>query len=197
MLTTAIAMNLGFFLIASLYVAIGARRAAGTAAFPGPRPVPAWFKAWLVVIWAVGMVLPLAALAVDGVIGANQPAAIAIGFYILMFVMQIATELVAWKRWRSPVWVIVPCLYLTWRMFQCYWGLTIIDADATPLTAFTLYALMVLWAINIGVHFTNIPLSLRWDYHPKSASFPALHRSVPVGAGHQDSLDPGQGAKQA
>jgi hypothetical protein len=43
-----------------------------------------------------------------------------------------------------------------------------------PFTAFTLYALAVLWIVNIGVHYTNIVNTLRWDAHPRDATFPAL-----------------------
>jgi hypothetical protein len=197
MLATTALINLGFFVIASLYVWIGARRAAGTALFPGPRPVPDWFKIWLIVIWVVGLALPIAALIVDGVIGRQAGAAIALGFYLLMFVMQVATEIFVWKRWKSPIWVIVPCLYLTWRLFQVYWGFGLVAGEDAGLTVFTLYALFALWVINIGVHFTNIPMTLRWDYHAKSATFPSLHAAVPFGEGAQDALDPGRGAKEA
>lgn len=66
------------------------------ATFPGPRPVGPVFKVWLVIIWTVGLLLPL-------------------------------------------------------------------------------LALFVLWVINIGAHYTNIPATLRWDYHARDSVFPSLH----------------------
>jgi hypothetical protein len=189
-LIATITQNGVFFLIASLYVAIGARRAAGTASFPGPRPPEAWFKAWV-----VGLLLPLAALLYDGVIRGVGAAAIGLGFYLVMVVAQIATEIFVWKRWKSPIWVIVPCLYLSWRMWQVVWGLHLVQGQDSPLTHITFYALFVLWVINIGVHFTNIPMTLRWDYHPKSATFPALHDPNAFAKGAHDARDPQAGAK--
>ena len=62
----ALAHNIAFFVIASVYIWIGARRTAGTALFPGPRPPPVWFKVWLVVIWLVGLALPLGTLIIEG-----------------------------------------------------------------------------------------------------------------------------------
>jgi hypothetical protein len=187
--------NAVFFAIASLYVAIGAKRAAGTAPFPGPRPVAAWFKIWLVVIWLVGLILPLAAFVYDGLVRGVPQAAAALGFYLLMVAAQIATELFVWRRWKSPIWVIVPCLYLAWRLFQVYWGFGLVAGLDVPFTAFTLYALFALWVINVGVHFTNIPMTLRWDYHAKDQTFPSLKAAVPFGEGAQDALDPSHGAK--
>ena len=188
-LRSALLQNVVFFLIASLYVWIGARRAAGTAPFPGPRPPPTWFKIWLVVIWLVGLVLPLVTLVIEGMLNGNRPVAVGLAAYLVMFVAQVATEIFVWKRWRSPIWVIVPCLYLTWRLWQCAWGMSLPGVDGSALAVTTWIALFALWVINIGVHFTNIPLTLRWDQHPKDASFKSLHHPVAILPSAHDPLD--------
>ncbi len=188
-LRSALLQNAVFFLIASLYIWIGARRAAGTAAFPGPRPPPTWFKVWLVVIWLVGLVLPLLTLVIEGVAGGNTPVAVGLAAYLFMFITQVATEIFVWKRWRSPIWVIVPCLYLTWRLWQCFWGMGLEGGADSTLAQATWIALIALWVINIGVHFTNIPLTLRWDHHPSDASFKALHHPVAILPNAHDPLD--------
>jgi hypothetical protein len=194
-LAAAVAQNIAFFAIASLYVWIGARRAAGTALFPGPRPPPDWFKVWLVVIWLVGLVLPIVALVVEGMLGGNRDVSVGLGAYLAMFVAQVATELFVWKRWRSAIWVIVPCLYLAWRLWQIWWAWSLPGVAGSDLASFTCAALFVLWVINIGVHFTNIPLTLRWDHHPRSATFPSLHDPLVLTRNAHDPLDVARGAK--
>jgi len=181
--------NIVFFAIASLYVWIGARRVAGTLPFPGPRPPPTWFKVWLVVIWLVGLVLPVITLASEGLWSGNRAATAAVGGYLLMFVAQVATEIFVWKRWRSPIWVIVPCLYLAWRLWQCWWGFTLDGVAQSSLAAYTFAALFVLWVINIGVHFTNIPLTMRWDHHAPGTVFKTLHNPVALAPGAHDPLE--------
>jgi hypothetical protein len=159
--------------------------------FPGPRPVGPVFKIWLVVIWSVGLVLPLVALVVDGVIGGNSAVTLALAPYFVMFFAQVASEIFVWKRWRSPVWVLVPCLYLPWRLYQVSMAFDIAGA-AGPIpvvTLITLWALALLWIINIGVHYTNIPNTLRWDYHPADSAFPSLHDPRVFTAQAQDALD--------
>jgi hypothetical protein len=108
--------------------------------------------------------------------------------YVVMLALQIASEMYCWKRRESPVWVIVPCLYLPWRLWQSCRGIGV-AADGPPLTLATMYALSVLWVVNIGVHYTNIPRALRWDYHPPDAKFPAMRDPKVFGAGAQDALD--------
>ena len=116
-------------------------------------------------------------------------AAVAVGGYLLMFVAQVATEIFVWKRWRSPIWVIVPCLYLAWRLWQCWWGFTLDGVAQSSLAACTLVALFVLWVINIGVHFTNIPLTMRWDHHAPGTVFKTLHHPVALAPGAHDPLE--------
>lgn len=189
-LWSAMVQNIVFFVIASLYVWIGSRRLTGTAAFPGPRPPPDWFKAWLIVIWLVGLMLPGITLWVVGFQGAERNVSIGLSAYLVMFVAQVATELFVWKRWRSAIWVIVPCLYLSWRLWQITWAWSLPGVSGSALAVFTYAALFVLWAINIGVHFTNIPRTLRWDYHEPSATFPALHDPRVLTRNAHDPVDP-------
>jgi len=167
---TVLLANVAFFAFACAVLVWAQWRTVPGPRFPGPQPVGPVFKVWLVVIWVVGLLLPLVALAVEW----STPTRLALLPYIVMFVAQVATELFVWKRWRSPVWVLVPCLYLPWRLFQSGWGWVAVDAAALPLTSLTMAALFVLWAINIGVHYTNIANTLRWANHPADAEFPAL-----------------------
>ncbi len=168
----------GLFLVVAAAILVWARwRTRPGPDFPGPRPVGPLFKIWLVVIWLVGMVLPVVALAVDG-FGAGQSGTRTIlGWYVATFLAQVAFEIFVWKRWRSPVWVIVPCLFLPWRLFQVALGLMLLDGP--PLTLLTLWALLILWIINVGVHYSNIPNTLRWDAHPRDADFAALSHPNP------------------
>ena len=162
--------NCAFFAFACLTLVWAQWRTEAGPQFPGPQPVGPVFKVWLVVIWVVGLILPIVALVLEW----GAPTRLALVQYLLMFVAQVGTELFVWKRWRSPVWVLVPCLYLPWRLFQSGWGIASVDGTALPWTALTLYALFVLWLINIGVHYTNIVNTLRWASHPADATFPAL-----------------------
>ncbi len=165
-------LNLAFLAFAAAVLLWARQRTRPGPPFPGPRPVGPAFKAWLVVIWLVGLILPLAALVVDGVLGGSAAVRAALGWYLALFVAQVGAEIFVWKRWRSPVWVIVPCLFLPWRLFQVVMGL--VSVETPPLSEATLWALLGLWLVNIGVHYSNIPNSLRWDYHPRDATFPAL-----------------------
>lgn len=170
-------LNLGF-LVVSLAILLWARwRTLPGPAFPGPRPVGPVFKAWLAIIWLVGMALPLAAIAIDGIAAGAAETRVVLGWYVATFVAQVAVEIFVWQQWRSPVWVIVPCLFLPWRLFQVALGLMLVDGP--PLTIFTLWALLVLWIINVGVHYSNIPNTLRWDAHPRDADFAALGHPNP------------------
>jgi hypothetical protein len=172
MASTFALANLAFLAFAALVLAWARWRTRPGPPFPGPRPVGRAFKAWLVVIWLVGLALPLAALVADGLAGGHAPVRAALGWYLLLFVAQVAAEILAWKRWRSPVWVIVPCLFLPWRLFQVAMGLMAVEGP--PLSVAVLWALLALWLINIGVHYSNIPNTLRWDHHPADADFAAL-----------------------
>lgn len=162
--------NLGFLLCAVACLGWARWRTRPGPVFTGPCPVGPAFKGWLINIWLIGLLLPIVALA----LGWSDPLTrLALIPYLVMFVAQVLFELMAWKRWGSPIWVIVPCLFLPWRLFQVWQGLSL--ASPQTLTTLTLWALFVLWVINIGVHFTNIPNTMRWNHHPHDVRFPSLN----------------------
>ena len=145
----------------------GWRRYDAQAAFPGPvTPWPAWFKVWFRVIWLVGIALPLGVSIYYVIRGEAAVAAVALGAYFFLFVIQIATELTC-IRFRSPVWVAVPCLYLPWRLVQLERGLSGLEPE-DGLMRVTLWLLIALWTVNIWVHFSGIPNQMRWHRHGDS-----------------------------
>ncbi len=163
-LAGVVIQNIAFIVFAAGILLWGQARVRHAPPWPGPRPVGKVFRVWLLVIWLVGFALPVLAMVVDGALGGQTVVWRALIPYLLMFMVQIGFELFVWKRWRSVVWVLVPCLFLPWRCFQVYVGLvTVWPLEGLVLTKLTLVALLLLWLINIGVHYTGIALNLRWD----------------------------------
>lgn len=153
--------NALFFLLTLPGLYWGVRRYADTPPFTGPRvPWPDWFRAWFKVIWFVGGVLPLLVVIALLAQGRGGLAWLAFGPYFVMFAVQIATELVC-IRLRSPAWIAVPCYYLPWRLVQLQRGLAVADGTGLMVEGM-LWALTVLWVINVWVHYSGIPNQMRW-----------------------------------
>jgi hypothetical protein len=159
--------NLVFFAIASTILAVGYLRYRGTAPFPGPvKPWPKWFQVWFRVIWIAGFLLPIATLIAFGFVPGDTAVILALSPYFVMFFLQIASEQYVWQAHKSPIWVAVPCLYLPWRVWQVVRGFEVMEPyPHLTLVTYTLWVLFILWIINIGVHFTGIPASMRYPKH--------------------------------
>lgn len=154
--------NAAFFVFTLPGLIWGWQRYRDRPRFPGPiTPWPAWFKVWFKVIWMVGALGPLLVFIWLAVRGQFGLAAMALGPYFVMFAVQIGTELTC-IRLGSPIWVAVPCFYLPWRLIQLERGLEVARAGADPLLTTTIWALIVLWLINIWVHFSGMPNQMRW-----------------------------------
>jgi hypothetical protein len=159
--------NAVFFLIASSILAVGILRYRGTAPFPGPvTPWPMWFQVWFRVIWIAGFILPLGVIIAFGFVPLDRAVILALAPYFLMFMVQIASEQYVWQVHKSPIWVAVPCLYLPWRVWQVVRGFEVMEPyPHLTLVTYTLWVLLILWIINIGVHFSGIPASMRYPKH--------------------------------
>lgn len=98
--------------------------------FSIPQPFPAWFKAWLSVVLVVGVAFPFLAMLVWGVWQGNQSVLQALVPYFVMLGFQILFESVTLNRFQSCVWVMIPCLYLPYRIWQLHTGLTLLSFES-------------------------------------------------------------------
>ncbi len=129
-----------------------------------PQPLPSWFKAWLSVVLLMGVVLPLIALLLWGVWWRYTSVVVAIASYFLMLGFQILSESVTINRFQSCVWVMIPCLYLPYRIWQLHTGLTLLSGESELLWVQNLLRLEIgVWIFNYGVHLSQLPRLLRWD----------------------------------
>ena len=165
-----------FLLLTFPVVAVGYFRYRGTAPFTGPLPNwPLWFRIWFKVIWLVGIALPVVVLIYCWTNGMGALAALVLVPYLIMLFVQIAEEQVCIVGLASPVWGSIPCLFLPWRLFQLYRADQMLPEDGAMLLQWTVWALIILWIVNIWVHYTGLPRQLRWDFHdpvvpPESAT---------------------------
>ncbi|MFE1744145.1 hypothetical protein [Coleofasciculus sp. H7-2] len=137
--------------------------------FSIPQPLPPWFKAWLFVVLLVGVALPLVAMVLWGVWW-NHPSVLqSLVPYFVILGLQILSEIVTGRRFQSCTFVMVPCLYLPYRVWQLYGGLTLLNFESGTIWVQRLLLLeIVLWIFNYGVHLSQIPRLLSWEVKPQS-----------------------------
>jgi len=87
-----------------------------------------------------------------------------LAFYFLMLGLQILSEIITLKQFQSVVWVMVPYLYLPYRLWQLYEGLTILNSDSELMWVRTLLIIeIVLWTGNYLLDLAQLPRLLRWE----------------------------------
>jgi hypothetical protein len=156
--------NLLFFLITTSFLGLMGWNWRQSCPFRLPQSLPRWFSSWLVLVLFVGILVPVIAI-VFGWFGlGNTNVLQAFLPYFLMLGLQILCETVTLRNFRSCIWVVIPCLYIPYRVWQLHTGIALVGAEANLLWVKRLLVIEIwFWMLNYGVHLYQIPRLLRWD----------------------------------
>lgn len=89
--------------------------------------------------------------------------------YVLMLGLQILSESVALRQFHSTVFVMVPYLYLPYRVWQLYEGLMRLNLTGEHLTGELVWLQrlllfeIVLWTVNYMLDVAQLPRLLHWQ----------------------------------
>lgn len=114
-----------------------------------------FIQVWLQLAVAIGLVLPTVAF----IAWVKHPELRTIfGFYLLLLVIQIATEQIVSKVWFSSLVVVTGTLYTAFRVWQLWQGLQLMRTAQTrsqqKSASGVLWLLLLFWLSNLIVLFT-------------------------------------------
>lgn len=127
-----------------------------------PQPLPDWFKIWFLTVQTGGGLLPLIGLGWGIWRGYSSVVAVLASYWV-MLALQILTESISLRQFRTVVFVMVPYLYLPYRVWQLYEGMRLIEVDKLGWIEGLLLAEIVLWTANYLLDLSQLPRLLRWD----------------------------------
>jgi hypothetical protein len=158
---TLFSENLLFFAIATAFFGLVGWAWRDTKPYELPHPLPGWFKIWFLTVQIGGGVLPLVAL-LWGIWQGYPSLVMILVSYFVMLALQIVSESVSLRWFRSVVFVMVPYLYLPYRIWQLYQGMLLLN-PTDQLFRNLFLAEMVLWTLTYALDVTQLPRLLRWD----------------------------------
>ena len=160
--------NLLFLAIATSFTAIAHLAWRDLKPFTLPDPLPDWFKIWFGTVQVVGVVIPLLAMFLWGVWWGYTSVLTVFIPYFVMLGLQILFEILTLRRFQSVVWVMVPYLYLPYRIWQLYEGLTILSPESDLIwIRYLLIVEIVLWTGNYALDLAQLPRLFRWELQEK------------------------------
>jgi polyferredoxin len=121
--------NLLFLVLVTSFIVIVGWGWRHSKPFSLPEPLPEWFKVWFGTVQVVGVLLPLLAMLVWGVWWGYSSVLTVLSWYFVMLGLQILSEILTLRQFHSVVWVMVPYLYLPYRIWQLYEGLTLLSPE--------------------------------------------------------------------
>ena len=84
--------------------------------------------------------------------------------YFLMLGLQILSEILTLRQFHTVVWVMVPYLYLPYRIWQLYEGLSLLSPENELMWVRNLLLVeIVLWTLNYALDVSQLPRLLRWE----------------------------------
>lgn len=156
--------NLVFFVLATSFFVIVGWAWRDSKPYTLPQPLPEWFKIWFGTVQFIGGVLPLLALLLWGVWWGYSSVFIVLVWYLIILGLQILSESLSLRRFHSTVFVMVPYLYLPYRIWQLYEGLTILSPEPDLVWVRNLLIVeIVLWIGNYALDLAQLPRLFHWD----------------------------------
>jgi hypothetical protein len=113
-----------------------------------------FMQTWINVAIAIGLALPIAVWLDQ--FKASKPRTI-LGFYLLILVIQIVTEIIVGRVWLRSLVVIIGTLYTLFRVWQLWQGLQWMKTTQRSEQRYVrgiLWVLMLFWSSNLFVLFS-------------------------------------------
>lgn len=151
--------NLGASLF--LLMADACSRPKNVAQEPCQSQPPFSYRFWNMVATVSGFIIPITMLfgSQKGLLQPQLPPisfAILLGPYLLLLAVQMLTEMLTW-HWESPVWLVTPIVYETYRVLQLMRGLKLGAELAAPSwTVHTIRGLVCWWVLVLGVQIMRV-----------------------------------------
>lgn len=155
--------NLLFFIGATVFIFIVHWAGKDLKPFELPKPLPGWFKYWFGTVQIVGLLLPVIALILWGLIWDYNSVIVVLLPYLIILGLQIASEIYTLRQMQSVVWVMVPYLYLPYRFWQLYEGLNILPSEPNLIwVRYLLIINLIVWIGNYILDLSQLPRLFRW-----------------------------------
>lgn len=155
--------NLLFFLSATCFFIVVGWAWKHAKPYKIPEPLPKWFKLWFTTVQILGILLPLAVMVLWGVLWGYTSVLSVLAWYFFMLGLQILSESISLKLFHNVVWVMVPYLYVPYRIWQMYEGLTLLGSASQLWWIQNLLILeILLWSGNYVLNVSQLPRLFRW-----------------------------------
>lgn len=122
---------------------------------------PLSYRFWNMVATIIGFILPLTMLfgSQKGLLQPHLPFisfAVLLGPYLLLLSVQMLTEILTW-HWESPVWLVTPVVYESYRVLQLMRGLKLgAELSAPAWMVHTIRGLVCWWVLVLGVQLMRV-----------------------------------------
>jgi len=152
-----------FVIIATSFFAVVGWSWRKTKPYTLPQLLPSWFGVWFITVQIGGIGLPLLGL-LGGIWKGYLEVVTILVSYFLILVLQILTESLSLRWFRSTVFVMVPYIYLPYRLWQLTEGLMLLNPiDESIWVRSLLLGEIVLWTANYALDLSQLPRLFQWS----------------------------------
>lgn len=156
--------NLIFLTISTTFLIIVGYAWRKTKPFDLPTAFPGWFKIWFGSVQLLGGILPLITLILWGFIWGYESVILIFAPFLLILGLQILAEAITRRKFQSTTWVMVPYLYLPYRIWQLYEGLQILSPEPELIwVRYILILNIVVWIGNYLLDLAQLPRLFQWE----------------------------------
>lgn len=156
--------NLLFVVVSTAFLSITGWYWRDAKPYSVPQPIPNWFKAWFVIVQSLGGLLPIITLILWGIWWNHSTVLVIFASYLVILGLQILAESLSLRRFESVVWVMIPYLYIPYRVWQLYQGFLLIEGVPELMAVrVILWINIIMWSGNYVLNLVQLPFLFRWQ----------------------------------